>query len=321
MLQLYWNGRSPLETVSEYMAYEFSPDAADALAEVASEMEQSLDHRCRLPQSDVPLSELLYAEPPAVLYHTPELGDAASRLRQVQLVAAKLDSRVLASWRWRLFFLRTLIDAELQRSGGRPNKTLDCYFKELAEIYYADQATPLLRPPGRSTLLDLHGGRKQAAADTDAFNPAVDEKVTVSSCFDPLLCGSGKLMDGITAETDRRNFWAGISTPQDPAQITIDLESEKTVKGIALQFRNCNDRFLFVPEWISIGVSRDGVRFSGDGSRHAVPVERAAYAPAFWNCPLNLPARFVRITLGPSQYKGNAEYRNLVELTEIKIID
>ena len=174
VLQLYWSGQDPFQTVREYIAYEFSPQSATDLAGVALEMERSFCHSCVVQTSNElaavfrelkldqkgQLKDLLYPavanESAFVLYHTRNLGDAEGRLERVKQAGKQLAPPILQSWRWRIFYLRAAIDAELKRTGGKPGDTLDAYFKELENIYHAGNTIDYLRPPNRSALLDLH---------------------------------------------------------------------------------------------------------------------------------------------------------------------
>ena len=173
VLQLYWNGQAPTQTVREYMAYEFSPQAAADLANVAAEMERSFSHSCVVQTSgelaavlgalkldQQHFKELLYPaatnESAFVLYQARNLGDAEGRLQRVQQAEKQLAPPLAQSWRWRIFYLRAAIDAELKRTGGKPSATLDAYFQELENIYHAGHTIDYLRPPGRPALLDLH---------------------------------------------------------------------------------------------------------------------------------------------------------------------
>ena len=56
------------------------------------------------------------------------------------------------AWRWRILYLRALLDEELCRSGGRPTEGSDGYFEELTRIYHAEQAELGVSPVGRRQL-------------------------------------------------------------------------------------------------------------------------------------------------------------------------
>ncbi len=85
----YWDPEKKAEqTVREYFGYEFSPLVADSMMEVSRILEQN--------------------------HHRDEIS--ASALRAWQLAESadrKLTVRARNSWRWRVFYLRTMIDKEM----------------------------------------------------------------------------------------------------------------------------------------------------------------------------------------------------------------
>ncbi len=112
----YWNpDRKVEDIVREYVGLEFTPDAVDDLVEVVRIFEQNHSR-----------------------------GDIhESALRAFELVGkteALMTPQARASWRWRIFYLRALIDKELfQRKGKLEGETLKKAYKELADIYHAQQ--------------------------------------------------------------------------------------------------------------------------------------------------------------------------------------
>jgi hypothetical protein len=62
-------------------------------------------------------------------------------------VDKKLSPQTRNSWRWRILYLRALLDAELKTNGGKPNEQCNQAFAELIEIYHAQDANPAVRPP------------------------------------------------------------------------------------------------------------------------------------------------------------------------------
>ncbi len=59
------------------------------------------------------------------------------------------DAETLArqSWRWRILYLRALLDKELKRSTGHPTERAEEAFRELIDIYHASQADTPVKPP------------------------------------------------------------------------------------------------------------------------------------------------------------------------------
>jgi len=123
--QFYWDPARPAtETVKEYIAFEYSPEVAEQLAVVVETFEKN--HRRN------------------------QIGPgAAAALESVQQAEAKLTPQAKGTWRWRIFFLRALIDKELftrkgRKEGAAPKEAFD----ELTRIYHAGNAHSMpIKPP------------------------------------------------------------------------------------------------------------------------------------------------------------------------------
>lgn len=123
--QFYWDPeRKAEDTVKEYAAFEFTPEAADDLVEVVKIFE--LNHSRR------------------------GIHEGAKRAyEQVIEAEKKMTEKARQGWRWRIFCLRALIDKELFESKGKfEGEKLKTAFDELTRIYYAQNAGPMpLKPP------------------------------------------------------------------------------------------------------------------------------------------------------------------------------
>ncbi len=123
--QLYWDPAKPtIETVREYAAFEFSPAIADDVVAMVQVFEAN-----HLREQIGPSAEEAW-----------ELAQAAD---------AALSPRARTSWRWRLLYLRALIDREMLRSHGQlRGAVLRDAFRELTDLYYAgDSHSMPIRPP------------------------------------------------------------------------------------------------------------------------------------------------------------------------------
>ena len=62
---------------------------------------------------------------------------------------ATLTSQARTSWRWRIVYLRALIDKELfERKGKLEGETLKASFEELTRLYHAEGAHSMpIKPP------------------------------------------------------------------------------------------------------------------------------------------------------------------------------
>jgi hypothetical protein len=145
MSQLYWSDRPAAETVREYIAFEFSPEVVDDIVKVIGTLEQN--HHMRWWPGElegVKLDQDWFPTRGA----KPQADPGAEEAYVTVLDAiGRLSPQARAAWRWRLLYLRTLLDAQLQANGGKPNAHCKDAFAELIEIYHARSANPCLRPP------------------------------------------------------------------------------------------------------------------------------------------------------------------------------
>ena len=122
-LQFYWQkSRATDDILKEYLAFEYSPDVVDQLSQA------------------VRLLEATWLE------RGPGLRKG---IRLIQKAEAKLTPQAKAAWRWRILYLRGLIDSELVRRNDKmEGPVLKGAFDELTRIYHAENAhsMPLNRP-------------------------------------------------------------------------------------------------------------------------------------------------------------------------------
>ena len=120
--QFYWDkDRAALDTVREYISFEFSPDVVEDVVMAINLLEET---------------------------HT-KLGEKSSKARDLLRQAeARLTPQARNSWRWRILYLRSVVDAERfahGETGNKPNPVLKEAFEELTVIQHAEQAGQ--RPP------------------------------------------------------------------------------------------------------------------------------------------------------------------------------
>ncbi|MCP4211914.1 MAG: hypothetical protein GY764_10615 [Halieaceae bacterium] len=143
--QLYWNDRPVEETVKEYIAYEFSPDVVEEVAGVVKTLERN--HHMRWwpgKLEGVKLEMNWFPSRGAKPQADPGAEEAYATMKRVD---KKLSPQTRTSWRWRILYLRALLDAELKTNAGKPNELCNQAFAELIEIYHAQDAIPGVRPP------------------------------------------------------------------------------------------------------------------------------------------------------------------------------
>ncbi len=123
--QLYWNPERPtIETVREYASFEFSPAVASDVVKVVEIFEKN-----HVRQEIGPVSEEAF--------------------NTAKAIDARLSPQARNAWRWRIIFLRALIDHELFKTHGKlEGKPLQEAFQELTSIYHAGNAHSMpIRPP------------------------------------------------------------------------------------------------------------------------------------------------------------------------------
>lgn len=155
-LQHGWDRRRPLcDIAREYAAAEFSPDTADAAVDAMLKMEETLEHGVDYGGvRDVMIGggwdRIVGATP--TIYRTPKVTKPVRHASLLRRIDAKLPPEKRSAWRWRVLYLRALLDEELLRSGGRPTEASDRHFDELVRIYHAGEAEWIVSPVGRKEL-------------------------------------------------------------------------------------------------------------------------------------------------------------------------
>ena len=144
---LYWDSKTPVEkTLKEYVAYEYSHKAIDSILKVIKILEQN--HHFRWWPGELDEVKLtLDWFPSKGTKPQADLGaeDAYNIVKQAD---AKMPAWARKFWRWRILYIRTMLDAELKANGGSPNQACIEGFKELMKLYHVNEKTdPVLRPP------------------------------------------------------------------------------------------------------------------------------------------------------------------------------
>jgi len=122
--QFYWKPDQPAdETLKEYIAFEYSPEVVDDVLAAIHILEKN-HLRDRIGESAIQACEVM------------------------EKAEARLTPQARGAWRWRVLYLRALIDREMHRSKGElQGETLKQAFDELTEIYHAQNALDAVRPP------------------------------------------------------------------------------------------------------------------------------------------------------------------------------
>ena len=147
----FWSGNNEIDlTIKEYANYEFGLADPEPLQEVLNMMENNhygifWDPACgngkTYPRALIGKKGINAN----TCYWKPDNCDKL--LDKLKMMDCKLPDWGRDSWRWRLFMLRGIIDAELARNNGNPGPECETAFKELSQLYYTcHETTPRCAP-------------------------------------------------------------------------------------------------------------------------------------------------------------------------------
>jgi hypothetical protein len=137
--QFYWQEDKPaLDTVREYIAFEYSPQVVAPVLEAIQVLEHNLPHARRQVDGDMRM----------VMDHSDGAVEAYELLRKAD---GMLTPQARAAWRWRILYLRGLIDAELAQNDFMATEQSDKAFDELTRIYYAERTSDWVAPPTKKS--------------------------------------------------------------------------------------------------------------------------------------------------------------------------
>ncbi|MCD4824657.1 MAG: hypothetical protein K8S55_08620 [Phycisphaerae bacterium] len=120
--QFYWEpDRTADEILREYIAFEYSPDVVDDVL------------------AAIHLLEETWVDPKA------EAEKVMKAHEIIKEVDAKLPPQASRAWRWRILYLRSLIDVE-RLAGDHPTGAYAKAIEELVEIYHAQNARGSVHP-------------------------------------------------------------------------------------------------------------------------------------------------------------------------------
>jgi len=140
--QFYWDpSRKAAGTLREYIAYECSPEVIEDVLRAIEILEKNLYHVWILnPQGELQRHERKED------YGASEAYECLKRSEK------RLSSFTKTGWRWRILFLRALIDKELKQNNGLPTDACEAAFQELTRIYHARKAEYYVSPPTREAI-------------------------------------------------------------------------------------------------------------------------------------------------------------------------
>lgn len=141
--QFFWQEDAPAASVvDEYIAYEFSPEVVPLVRRAIELLEKNYRRRGE---------NLRNARGPVrfVLEQSSGAEEAFNLIRQVD---TQLSPQARDSWRWRILYLRALIDSELVKNDFRVSSRCEEAMQELTKIYYAQRALFLVSPPTKEAI-------------------------------------------------------------------------------------------------------------------------------------------------------------------------
>ena len=164
--QFYWNPDCPAtEAVKEYISYEYSPDVVDSVSKAIELLEQNHMRKVVVNKNESPsggngylygtllggsrIEFLKYDQSPLSQADRYQLEKtSAEAFKLIEQADAKLTSHARASWRWRILYLRALIDRELVRNNGWfEGPTLKAAFDELTRIFHSESTCLMIHVP------------------------------------------------------------------------------------------------------------------------------------------------------------------------------
>jgi hypothetical protein len=125
--QFFWNRHAKAEdAVREYIAYEFSPEVVDIVTEAIYLLERAYPRG------------------------TQTREDITRAYKLLEQADAKLPLRARQCWRWRILYLRSLIDYELFHNDNKMTERCDKAYEELIAISHLENGWSCVTPPSRA---------------------------------------------------------------------------------------------------------------------------------------------------------------------------
>lgn len=141
--QLYWDRhQSADDAVKEYIAYEYSPLFVEPILKAIKLMQSTYVRNRTGVEKKTPAGD----KARYVIQRTEGIEEAFELLSHVE---KQLEPSVRTSWRWRILYLRSVIDFELLHNDFRISGRCEEALEELESLYYADQAATAVAPVTR----------------------------------------------------------------------------------------------------------------------------------------------------------------------------
>ena len=152
----YANAR---DVLMDYARYEFCAPDPDAFADLVFDMETTL-YRTRYNQNGEEVNYLRSEPKPDDTYYFSILNP--EKIDSIYQKALSLDrsipERMRSCWKWRIVYLRAVIDHELIHNDGKNTPLDEECFAELTKIYHAEEADYCVAPPSEESMRLNRGG-------------------------------------------------------------------------------------------------------------------------------------------------------------------
>ncbi len=154
--QLYWAPDKPtMETVKEYIAYEYSPAVVDSVARAIQLLEQGHMRKLAVEKKEKPDADW-FSENTIIggsrieFIHADQTPLTEAEMKNLKMSTEEafrlidgadkqLTPQVRASWRWRILYLRAVIDRELMKTDGWfEGPELKAAFEGLTKISHSE---------------------------------------------------------------------------------------------------------------------------------------------------------------------------------------
>jgi hypothetical protein len=165
--QFFWHKDTPVwDTVRAYIAYEFAPEVVDLVSEAIALLERTY------PRDEWQRADVLRA------YELLQQADAL------------LPERTKTSWRWRMLYLRAVVDFEMVTHDNEVTDRCDAAFDELLAIYHVEHGWICVAPPSRA--FKAWNDARMRGEIPDALPPGSDQAMVseAKANDDPLPPGS-----------------------------------------------------------------------------------------------------------------------------------
>ena len=121
--------------IADYASWEYMTDDAADIIRLAEMTEQTL-----------PRNQVFGPDEVRFEIKTPDQVKPAAEL--ARRIDAAMPEPARSGWRWRILYLRALIDEQLMKDGWRVTKDCDGYLRELEQYYYiVPQSRAVVSPP------------------------------------------------------------------------------------------------------------------------------------------------------------------------------